>query len=142
VGPTSAGLIPQPSIDRLAEIGRWMKVNGEAIYGSSATPFDQVPGGHGKPDADPSSWRCTTKPGRIYLMIFQWPIDGTFELSGLRSRVTGARLLAGNTELQFKQSDTGVLISVPAEAPDKIASVLCLEIQDRVPVVIKPAQAN
>ena len=39
VGPNSEGLIPQPSLDRLAEVGKWMKVNGEAIYGSTATAF-------------------------------------------------------------------------------------------------------
>ena len=39
VGPTSEGLIPQPSLDRLAEVGKWMKVNGEAIYGTGPTIF-------------------------------------------------------------------------------------------------------
>ncbi|MGI8744767.1 MAG: alpha-L-fucosidase [Bryobacteraceae bacterium] len=38
-GPTSEGLIPQPSIERLAAVGRWMKVNGESIYGSGPVRF-------------------------------------------------------------------------------------------------------
>jgi alpha-L-fucosidase len=33
VGPTSEGLIPSPSVERLKEMGEWIKVNGEAIYG-------------------------------------------------------------------------------------------------------------
>ena len=39
VGPTSEGLIPEPSIERLKAVGDWMKVNGEAIYGTTASPF-------------------------------------------------------------------------------------------------------
>ena len=51
VGPTSEGEIPEPSVERLAAIGKWMKVNGEAIYGTTATPFTQ-----------PLAWgRCTKK---------------------------------------------------------------------------------
>jgi alpha-L-fucosidase len=39
VGPTSLGLIPDPSVERLKEVGAWMKINGEAICGTSASPF-------------------------------------------------------------------------------------------------------
>ena len=50
VGPTSEGLIPQPSVDRLKEIGDWLRVNGNAIYGTSASPFTSLTWG-----------RCTKK---------------------------------------------------------------------------------
>ncbi len=141
VGPTSEGLIPQPSLDRLAEVGRWMTVNGEAIYGAGTSCFGAEYGqsvkqkdGYGK-ERDTSGsrdWRCTTKPGKIYLMIFKWPTTGKFELVGLQSKVTKAYLLAGHKKLKFKQTDAGVSISLPKNAPDKIASVVCLEIQDSV----------
>ncbi len=65
VGPTAEGQIPAPSVDRLKAIGRWLKVNGEAIYGTSASPFKSLAWG-----------RCTTKAGKLYLHVFDWPADG------------------------------------------------------------------
>jgi alpha-L-fucosidase len=130
VGPTPEGLIPQPCIDSLAKVGEWMEVNGEAIYGTSASVFgDSAPTSAG-------NWRCTVKPGKIYLHLFKWPASGKFEVQGLQSKVTKAYLLAGRKELKVEQTTGGVSISLPAEAPDKIASVICLEIADPVAKVV------
>jgi len=140
VGPTSEGEIPQPSIERLAEVGKWMRVNGEAIYGAGPTPFgaeagafDPVQKGKkGKPAFNPTwVWRCTAKPGKLFVHIFQWPA-GSFEVPGLKSKVTKAFLLADpeHKALVVKQGEAGVTVTLPDKAPDAIASVLCLEIED------------
>ena len=42
VGPTGEGIIPGPSVEHLKEVGAWMKVNGESIYGTTASPFKQT----------------------------------------------------------------------------------------------------
>ena len=146
VGPTAEGVIPQPSFDRLADIGRWMKVNGEAIYSTGPTPFGDEAGAfsatekdrNGKPRFIPSwNWRATTKPGKIYLEIFTWPADGRFELRGLQSRVKAAYLLAGRAKVGVEQGSSGVTVVLPTTAPDPIASVVCLEIGDTTPRVAK-----
>ncbi|MEI6175507.1 MAG: alpha-L-fucosidase [Verrucomicrobiota bacterium] len=139
IGPKGDGSIPQESVDCLAEIGRWLKVNGEAIYGTSATAFGNELGkpvkgktGYGE-EAEVSSandWRCTTKPGKIYLHIFNWPANGKFELPSMRNKITKAYLLAGNQELKLNQTTTGATLDLPHSAPDQIASVICLEIED------------
>ena len=123
VGPTSEGLIPDPSVDRLKEIGRWMKVNGRSIYATQATPI-------GRPE-----WgRCTRKGSTLYLHVFDWP-EGKLEVLGLLSKPAKAYLLAApDKPLAVEAADRKVLVSLPSEAPDAIASVVVLEIEGEVKV--------
>ena len=146
VGPTSEGVIPQPSVERLARVGAWMRVNGEAIYGSGPTVFGPEAGKFSDTEKDPKGnpkfipaweWRCTTKPGKMYIHLFHWPA-GSFVLpAAWKGTVAKAYLLADpeHKPLVVKQDDAGVAIALPTEAPDDIASVLCLETGD-------PASAN
>jgi alpha-L-fucosidase len=118
VGPTAEGLIPQPSVERLAEVGRWMKVNGESIYGTTASPFAK----------QLSFGRATSKAGRIYLHVFDWPADGRLQVPSWGKTVKAAYLLASpKTALKFSQSSEGIAVRTPAKAPDSIASVVVLE---------------
>jgi len=144
VGPDSTGLIPQPEVDRLKAVGKWMAVNGEAIYGTKATPFGGELGrpvkgidgyGHMNLVSSGNDWRCTTKPWKIYAIIFHWPATGKFELPGLESKVAKVCLLANHQTLSFSQNSAGVTLDLPAAAPDPIASVVCVEIADALPQV-------
>ena len=42
IGPLGDGSVPQQSVDAMADIGEWMKVYGEAIYGTTASPFEKL----------------------------------------------------------------------------------------------------
>lgn len=122
VGPTSLGEIPEPSVERLAEIGKWMKMNGESIYGTTASPFKEL------------SWgRCTKKVSRngatLYLHVFDWPADGKLVVPGLKSKIESAYLLANHSKLKASPDADGVLVSVPNAAPDKISSTVVLKIK-------------
>jgi alpha-L-fucosidase len=122
VGPTGQGVIPEPSVDHLREVGAWLKTNGEGIYGTGASPLK------------PLSWgRCTRKAvagGTIlYLHVFNWPKDGKLNVPGLRNRVTGATLLANGKALESASSADGVTLTLPEAAPDPIASTIALHIE-------------
>ncbi len=122
VGPTSEGLIPEPSVERLKAVGRWMKVNSEAIYDTTASPFKRLPWG-----------RCTKKleadGATLYLHVFNWPDDGKLLVPGLKSTVESASLLATGAKLTTKADDAGVTVNVPANAPDKISSTVVLKVK-------------
>jgi alpha-L-fucosidase len=123
IGPTSEGLFPQPSIDRLKDIGSWMKLNGESIYATHASPFKFLPWG-----------RCTQKSidkgTRLYLHVFQWPQDGKLVVPGIFNDVLQAYLLSDSNKgaLNTHHQEDAVVIDVPAAAPDAINSVVVLDI--------------
>jgi alpha-L-fucosidase len=121
VGPTAEGEIPAPSVERLKEIGAWMKVNGTAIYDTTASPFSRLPWG-----------RCTKKVSgsqtTLYLHLFQWPADGQLTVPGLKSPAKSARLLQTGKRLKTTASADGLVINVPKAAPDPISTTLVLEI--------------
>ncbi len=98
-----------------------MKVNGDAIYGTTASPFPKLDWG-----------RCTKKVAggytTLYLHVFDWPASGKLVLPGLKNSIQSASLLANGKELKFSSSAAGAEVAVPAGAPDQIASVVVLKI--------------
>jgi alpha-L-fucosidase len=139
VGPTSEGEIPRPSEDRLAEIGYWMKANGEAIYGTTATPFTQ-----------PLAWgRCTKKVeekrGRLYLHVFDWPKDGKLTVPGLKNKVVDAVLITGANIIDSLPAPPrpiaggGYEFSLPAKAPYPYSSTIVLYYNGQLDINQPPA---
>jgi alpha-L-fucosidase len=137
VGPTAQGIIPQPQAERLQQIGNWLKINGDSIYGTGPTPFGAEAGSFDPKkkdeDGDPLwipawDWRCTTKPGKLFIHLLNWP-HGKFECNGLKAHFTKACLLADpkQSPLKFRQDGEHLTVSLPSRAPDPIDSVLVLE---------------
>jgi alpha-L-fucosidase len=95
-----------------------MKVNGAAIYGTTASPFpSQLLFG-----------RATSKPGKIYLHVFDWPVDGKLQIPALGKRVSRAYLLAEpKSPLTIVEGSNGLTIQLPGKARDPIATVIVLE---------------
>ena len=108
VGPTAEGVIPEPSAERLRAIGAWMRTNGEAVYGTVASPFPYEHDG----------LRMTAKPGRLYFHLLR-PAE-RLVVHGLRTRVTGARLLGSAAAVHYRQDRTaaGEVDRLSLELPD------------------------
>ncbi|MFL6446627.1 MAG: alpha-L-fucosidase [Bryobacteraceae bacterium] len=124
VGPTSEGVIPQPSIDRLQQVGAWLKTNGTAVYGAKPSPYPF--------EFDWGS--ITTKPGRAFLNIVEWPKDGNFVLYGFKSKVNKGSVLAKpGTTVAIRQRESNgheeLYVSLPAQAPDPDVSVVELQVE-------------
>mgnify|MGYP002819199525 FL=1 len=122
VGPTSEGLFPQESVERLEQIGDWMKVNGESIYGTSASPFKSL------------SWgRCTQKVtsggSRLFLHVFSWPESGRLVIPGIYNKVDRAFLLADKRkDLEAYNDKDNIVITVPEAQPDPFNTVIALDL--------------
>jgi alpha-L-fucosidase len=118
VGPTAEGEIPAPSVERLAAMGQWMTVNGEAINGTSASPFaSQLPWG-----------RATRKANKLYLHVFDWPAGGTLNVPSFGGAIKSASLLGATADpLAVTQTADGFAIKLPPQAPNPIASVIVLD---------------
>jgi alpha-L-fucosidase len=131
VGPTSEGEIPEASVERLAAMGAWMKVNGEAIYGTTASPFRLQHWG-----------RCTKKveDGKttLYLEVFDWPKNGELSLP-VKNAVEKAYLLASPERVFTAKADAdgrgGQILQVSGDAPDAVASVVVVQLTGSPEVV-------
>jgi alpha-L-fucosidase len=136
VGPTGEGSIPDASVERLSEIGRWMKVNGTAIYGASAGPFTkQLPWG-----------RCTSKTSgqhtTLYLHVFDWPADGRLMVP-LSNKINRASLLVAPSKLlRTETGKDGATIFLPPNAPDNISSTVVVQLDGAPEVMTIPIVQN
>jgi len=140
VGPKADGEFPAESIERLKAIGDWMKVNGEAIYSTQASPLTTL------------SWgRCTRKELNgntiLYLSVFDWPADGKLVVPEFHNAIRSAVLLASGKKLQAGIDKDRLVITLPAKAPDPIATVIRIEVagivdKNPAPPVKKEMQAG
>ncbi|HPT21716.1 MAG TPA: alpha-L-fucosidase [Bacteroidales bacterium] len=125
IGPRPDGTFPEESVKRLKDIGKWMNVNGEAVYGTKASPLGILPWGE-----------CTAKGVKsntiLYLSVFEWPRNGQLTVPGLKNKVVSAKLLANGTRLKTLTTNDGIIIELPESAPDAIVSVVRLEVKGLV----------
>jgi len=120
VGPTAEGVFPDEAVRILREVGRWLKVNGEAVYGVNPGPSMRW-----EEDID----MMTTRPGRYYLHVFKWPKDRKLFYFDFRHRLKKAYLLAdaSRTALSVDAYRRSLMIHLPKDAPDPINSVVAIE---------------
>ena len=116
VGPTAEGIIPQPSVERLLAMGDWLKVNGDAVYGTRPGPIQGL------------EWcRSTSKPGKVYLHVFDWPVGGQIRIPAVDG-VSGAYLLSDEkrTPLNVATAQGETVIAGPGQPPDTTGTVVVL----------------
>jgi alpha-L-fucosidase len=136
VGPTAEGLIPQASQDILRTVGRWLQVNGEAVYGAGPTPFGEELGersARGAKDVRGDAliyqqiqWRVTTKPGKLYFTFFDEP-RAPFQLPQMRNAATRAYRLADHAPVEMKTENGRTALNVPRPILDPMATVVVVE---------------
>ena len=120
VGPTAEGLIPQASIERLADMGKWLKINGEAIYKTSSIKQYK--------EGDNLKFTTSTDGKTAYAIVLK--SEKEVKISNLKPRKGAAITMLGVTKpLQYRtQPDGSVLVTMPEKLPCDHAWVLKMAI--------------
>ena len=138
IGPRSDGTIPDEVQQVLLDVGAWLNVNGDAIYGTrpwrtyGEGPTKVAAGSFHDTDTTrytAEDFRFTTKGGVLYAIGLGWPTNGEVVIRSLAStvgseRVRSVTLLGSDAKLQFDQRTDGIHVRMPAQAPAKYAYAL------------------
>ncbi|MCE2882097.1 MAG: alpha-L-fucosidase [Planctomycetaceae bacterium] len=135
IGPDAKGRVPEAAQRTLRGVGAWMKVNGEAIYGTTASPFSRL------------SWgRATQKPGTLYLMVFDWHPDGQFRLP-IRNEVKAVELLGSDAKCGVARDEggAGTVLMLPKQPVDPACTVVRIRYEgalDPLPFAVYPSKGG
>ncbi len=143
VGPAPDGTIPEGAQERLRGLGYWLRVNGEAIYGTR--PWERfgegdtpVVVGHLTERQNvpftAQDIRFTTRPGALYATLLGWPrgeavICSLGATSSVGGRVREVTLLGDGRPLHFTQGPDGLRVALPERRPCEHAWVLKLALK-------------
>ena len=144
IGPRPDGTIPEAEEQILLEIGRWLQVNGEAIYGSrpwkvfGEGPTQVVEGSFNDTKRQPftsADLRFTSKGSTVYAIALAWPADRKLLIKSLASsspfrvgKIRNVQLLGSAAELRWDSAAEGLAVELPAEKPCDHAYVLKISI--------------
>ncbi|HHY83201.1 MAG TPA: alpha-L-fucosidase [Clostridiales bacterium] len=130
VGPKADGTIPENEQEILLEIGKWLEVNGEAIYGTrpwkvfGEGPTQVAEGAFTDTRRNPftsEDIRFTAKDGRLYAIVMKWPENGRVAVKSLGKgakyapeTINSVKLLSSNEAVQWSRTDNELLVDASA----------------------------
>jgi len=117
IGPKPDGSIQSEFSERLEALGRWLNINGEAIFETQASIFPSLP----------FYGRSTTKGNNIYLHVFMKPKNGILKLPLLKNNILKIYTLKEQKKLDYKIVNQQIEINLPEKLYDNNASVIKIE---------------
>lgn len=133
VGPMLDGRMEQRQIDRLNEMGKWIKENSEAIYETQGGPIK------------PISWgvttnRITPEGARIYLHVMNYPADRKLFVPNILNEPIRAYSISdkNKTPLEIKKNGYVIEVTLPKTMPDSINSIFVLDVKGKIQLIETP----
>jgi alpha-L-fucosidase len=138
VGPMADGVIPPASQNVLRAAGRWLKTNGDAVYGAGPSPFGEEFGEFSARTAKDvrgnklflaqTEWRATTKPGKLFITFFNEP-RAPFEIPAMKNTIRKAYRLADGAPLELKSENGRTSFNMERPMIDPMATVVVVEFE-------------
>jgi alpha-L-fucosidase len=143
IGPRPDGTIPEEAQKILLDMGRWLSVNGEAIYGTrpwkiygegptkvqSGSFNDTKTGDYSSKDI-----RFTTKGKTIYATALGWPQDGKLTIESLRTaaasgdvHVRTVQLIGSSARIKWTRDSGALTLNLPSKQIGQYAFVFKIE---------------
>jgi alpha-L-fucosidase len=121
IGPPPDGSVPPEAKQRLTAVGKWLRINGEAVYGK-ADPVtglvEWMPTGNWTRKGKTAYYWCTRWPGK------------ELAIGGVKTKLLKASFLADGKPIEFVQEkDRLILKGLPKNSPDKIAGATVLKLE-------------
>lgn len=134
IGPTPDGSVPEEAKEPLDNIGKWLKLNGAAVYGMKA----KNAGGFGMNNVTTTT--CEEDKKTLYGWNLSWPKTGTMTFGGYKTAPKKVSFLQDGKEIDFEfdaVNERLILKNLPKECPDKIIGVTVIKLEfDDVPVFL------
>jgi len=136
VGPHADGTIPQKAREMLLQLGGWLNVNGEAIYGTrpwriyGEGPTRNSGGGFSEQKDHPytaEDIRFTTRNGALYAIALDWPASGKILIKSVTAKPRRVSLLGSKAKLKWTSTPAGLSLDLPANKPGDYAYVFKME---------------
>ena len=117
VGPMPNGKFQPEHVQRLREMGEWLRANGETIYGTKGGPLSA------------RDWGVTTQKGNtVYVHILKWH-DESLTLPSWGRSVKSAALFSDKTPVKFQQNDFGITLKVPKSKMDDVDTIVEIQLK-------------
>ena len=128
IGPRANGEVPYEISQRMLEMGKWLQVNGESIYGAEAFELNK----------DLHDWgKITCKQDgnifKLFLHVYNWPLNKHLNLTGITANPEKIYVLADKQKSPLSYSHSGAFtqINLPNDQPDPYVSVVVVEYQSK-----------
>ncbi|MEX0321888.1 MAG: alpha-L-fucosidase [Puniceicoccaceae bacterium] len=120
IGPKGDGSVPERAERILRESGKWIQKYPQVVYDVDASPWQ-----HGLPWGD-----VTVKGNKLFLSVFEWPATGRLYIPGLKTEIVSAKLLKGDGSqaIKHRKQRGWTVLQLPARAPEKLVSVVEIEL--------------